>query len=102
MTCVALARSRLRRSALAVALIGGALLVPRPNTAAASKELMLKNPVWAVFVDPASLRVQAKPAGGSVLQISAAQATLGPVAHLKETAQQASWELPVSHIAVSM
>src|SRR5712692_11751387 len=77
-----------------------ALLLCRP-AGAAPGEVTLKNAVWTVTIDPASLQVSAQPSGKPGIQLSAPEPDLGPFAELKQTDQQAAWKLPGRSLAVS-
>jgi hypothetical protein len=73
-----------------------------PCAADPPQRVELRNRVWRIVIDPASLAVRAEPAGRRPVQVSAGQAGLGAVSGLEQTAGQARWELPAKQVAVSV
>ncbi len=63
--------------------------------------IALTNESWTVQIDPDSLEVSAQPAGRSTVRISAPQEGLGPIAGLKQSNDEASWELEQHKMRVS-
>jgi len=63
---------------------------------------VLKNDLWAVSLQPASLRIAIEPASGPTTVLSEAIPDLGPVRDLVRGDDRLSWNLPVKHLAVSV
>jgi hypothetical protein len=95
-------RRRRQIGLAAFALLAGILAAPCGQAETATHPVALGNQLWTVAIDPASLEVRARPASGLDVRISAAQAGLGQLAHLRQTADQAHWELPDKGVTVSV
>jgi hypothetical protein len=61
----------------------------------------LESRAWRVTLDPSTLAVSARPAGGRDILISAGQAGLGEVADLVRDGTSLRWKLPSKALAVS-
>lgn len=91
-------------SPLLVAVLGGGLVVA-PGMAippVGAAEVTLQRGALRVAVNPESLQVRFLAGGRPAMEISAGQAGLGSMAHLKRRADRVSWELPAKGLTVAM
>ncbi len=68
----------------------------------AQDTVSLKNPIWTLTIEPTTLQVTAKVAGGPPATISAAQPEPKQIINLKHTGTNASWDIPTSSVSVSL
>jgi len=77
------------------------LLVPSATVVKAQSTVFLKNSVWKLAIEPATLRVTAEAEGRGPFIISEAAPGPSPITNLKETGTGVSWDAPDSNVSVS-
>jgi len=90
------------RLLMPLALAVGGLALPDAQASLQQPSLRLRNDIWTVVVEPASLAVTATTRTGESLTLSNGQAALGEVAGLRQDERSATWDLPSQRVRVSM